>query len=710
MAGAPTATIDYSNVNNVQIFSALGSYYIGIQTATGIAGMRYILISDIFKLRKEIGFDTAGSAVATKGTLRWNTDDDTLELILAGGVVLQLGDEMFIFFKNNSGVTIGNGKLVMYSGSVGASGKIEAELAVTDGSVSSKMIIGIATQEVTNGNWGRATVQGKVRGINTDSWIVGDLLYPKASTPGDLQNTEPSAPNLKTSIAIVTVKSATVGSLLARAPNGYNFKELHDVEITGIADKDITHWSVANSRWENTNRLTVAEADIDTLESYLQPYDDISYNTNGYTNGRACETEHELYLAGKYLIESAMGSLDPESASKALSMYITISSVEYLGVITHEWQKSTSAPRIKFVYSGGTVYYDKDDTTVLDSSIRVYSGYLRNLSGEKDLRYDLPASLVALYDAGDNRNSIRYSAISAIASLVSGFDVLDPLDLTSGWLTAAGVTIDDLDSFTSTGAGGVYKASVVVGKIYKVIIDITKSAGTYSVNNSNGSSNPIGTANGTYYFQALTTYVYIRNIDAGTTDINTLTFEEVLSGDITGTGYIEEAHDIVGTEDIPQTTESLQPQLVDGIMEFDGVDDFTRTTAFAITNNFTLAYRSRYTDAGRIRLGQSGARINLISSILYAGLTSENLGSVAPVAVDDRYIMICNTGVLSFYKNGVEVSISQPSAPLTLTDASLWIGEGLSGYSVTKTKALYLFDTALTLSEISQLDAILEAE
>ena len=65
-----------------------------------------------------IQFDlAAGVDIPALGQFAWNADDNTVSLGL-GVASLQLGQEEFIFIKNQSGETIGNGNTVMFAGTV----------------------------------------------------------------------------------------------------------------------------------------------------------------------------------------------------------------------------------------------------------------------------------------------------------------------------------------------------------------------------------------------------------------------------------------------------------------------------------------------------------------------------------------------------------------------------------------------------------------
>lgn len=155
----------------------------------------------------------------------WWGDDGTLDIGLAGGSVLQVGQETMVFAKNVSGATVADGSAVMLAGAVGSSGRLEFDLAVSDGSVSHDYMLGIATQNITNNQAGFVTTFGTVRGINTtgasktvpETWADGDLLYFDPAYPGELTTTRPTPPSFTAPVAVVTHAGAGgPGSIFVR--------------------------------------------------------------------------------------------------------------------------------------------------------------------------------------------------------------------------------------------------------------------------------------------------------------------------------------------------------------------------------------------------------------------------------------------------------------------------------------------------------------
>jgi hypothetical protein len=215
-----------------------------------------------------IDFPEEGPHVTLQRRVQWNKDDGTLDVGLYNNVVLQCGQELHIYTKNVSGAVIPNGSVVMYAGSVGASGKLEVELAVADGSLPADYMLALATQDINIGEFGYVTVFGLVRGFNTtgatktipEVWADGDVLYIDAAFTGELTKTLPVAPNLKLPIAVV-LKAGVMGSVYVRFKTGESISSLHDVYQPSIRDLELLQYNNTLKRWE-TGALPWVDVDF----------------------------------------------------------------------------------------------------------------------------------------------------------------------------------------------------------------------------------------------------------------------------------------------------------------------------------------------------------------------------------------------------------------------------------------------------------------
>jgi hypothetical protein len=173
-------------------------------------------------------------------------------------VVLQVGQEIHYYAKNTSGGTIANGTPVMFTGTVGASGKLTFGKAVADGSVLPEYMMGVATEEILNNEFGYVTSFGLVRGFNTtgspygETWNDGDLLYFDPATAGTWTNIQPSAPAIHQPVAVVVnAGSGGSGSIFVRMQVSPHIEDLTNVEAPSPSDGDILEYDSGNARWAN---------------------------------------------------------------------------------------------------------------------------------------------------------------------------------------------------------------------------------------------------------------------------------------------------------------------------------------------------------------------------------------------------------------------------------------------------------------------------
>jgi hypothetical protein len=195
------------------------------------------------------------------GRAYWNRDDGTIDVDQYGNTVLQVGQELQFYAKNTSGGLVANGTPVMFTGVVGSSAKLEFGLAVADGSVPADYMMGVATQDIANNEFGYVTNFGVVRGFDTTGtlygqvWANGDLLYFSETTPGGWTNVQPQAPAIDVPVAVVlNAGPGGSGAIFVRMTVAEALSRLQDVYINGTGtpqDFDILLYDSTQSRWEN---------------------------------------------------------------------------------------------------------------------------------------------------------------------------------------------------------------------------------------------------------------------------------------------------------------------------------------------------------------------------------------------------------------------------------------------------------------------------
>jgi len=182
---------------------------------------------DTIRTIQQIEFDTTHNVSEhnhSVGTLCWDQSDQTLNLFHPNGVRQQIGQEQFAYALNNTGSMIPNGTVVRFDGVSTPDGEARIEIAplLADGQQPGLYTIGVATQNIADGEDGKITVFGKVREIDTtgtsvgETWNIGDILYVSPTTPGNFTKVKPTAPNNVTPVAAVLRVDSTEGELFVR--------------------------------------------------------------------------------------------------------------------------------------------------------------------------------------------------------------------------------------------------------------------------------------------------------------------------------------------------------------------------------------------------------------------------------------------------------------------------------------------------------------
>jgi hypothetical protein len=174
---------------------------------------------------------------------------------MTANVVQRVGEAQYFYIKADS--TITKGQLIMFTGAVGASGVIKGAPAtgLTDG----QYLIGLAAENIAANGFGLVTSFGNVRGWNTtgspvgETWVDGDILYYNPTIAGGLTKTQPLAPNVKATIAVV-VNAAPAGSgdVFVRVSTGSVLGGTDsNVQFGTLANGDLIQYDSALQYWKN---------------------------------------------------------------------------------------------------------------------------------------------------------------------------------------------------------------------------------------------------------------------------------------------------------------------------------------------------------------------------------------------------------------------------------------------------------------------------
>jgi hypothetical protein len=233
-----------------------------------------VTLSDAGALQNvnEINWDvTPTNVVGGAGSLAWNSDDNTqtLDLTLIGGAITcAIGQNNFYRVKASSAIT--KGQVVMFTGTVGASGGILAAPATGLTALDAHYVIGLAAENIALNGWGYVTEFGEVAGINTtgasvsETWVNGDILWLNSAVPGGLTKVTPTAPSPKVQVAAV-VYAASNGILFVRPTFDPALNQLSNVYAPSPSDNDLIVWDNTDARWESRAPSTITAGSATNL-------------------------------------------------------------------------------------------------------------------------------------------------------------------------------------------------------------------------------------------------------------------------------------------------------------------------------------------------------------------------------------------------------------------------------------------------------------
>jgi len=165
-------------------------------------------------------------------------------------------DPTYVTVRNATGATLAKGTIVYISGANGNHVQVTPAIATSD--ATSARTLGWLSASIANNASGLCMVEGYLEGLNTQSFNAGDQLYLSGTVAGGFTATKPQAPIHLVYVGVVTKKSAGDGHVFVKVQNGYELNEIHDVQITSIANNDVIKYDSATSLWKNVGQSTLS--------------------------------------------------------------------------------------------------------------------------------------------------------------------------------------------------------------------------------------------------------------------------------------------------------------------------------------------------------------------------------------------------------------------------------------------------------------------
>lgn len=271
-----------------------------------------------------ITFNTSYATALTAGQLGWDSTNNNLAIGMAGGNVTQhIGEDQYLYIKASA--TITKGQVIMFTGSVGASGILTGAPAtgITDGTY----IMGIAAESIALNAFGFVQTFGVLNNVNTSGIGDGEILWYDPTVTGGFTATKPSAPNVKAQVAacnkggssgggVITIR-INPGSQLGGTDSNVQFGALASGQ-TIIYDNVAGYWKNATLTAGSGVSITNGAGSITIASTGLSITDDTSTNATRYPLFAAVTTGTlltEYVSSTKFQFNPSTGTLTTTNVS-----------------------------------------------------------------------------------------------------------------------------------------------------------------------------------------------------------------------------------------------------------------------------------------------------------------------------------------------------------------------------------------------------------
>lgn len=359
----------------------------------------------------------------------------------------------------------------VYVSSADGTNIIVSKASNTSESTSSKTIGLLETTGTTNAIV-NAVTDGLLTGLNTSTATIGDPVW--LGTNGDLiygLTNKPYAPAHLVYIGIVTRVNTNNGEILVKVQNGFELKEIHDVAINGVTDKQLLSYDNATSLWKNKSVTTA----------------DISDSTNK-----------------RYVTDANLTTIGNQSGTNTGDQDLSNLVIKNTAI--------TGATKTKITYDAkGLVTAGADATTadIADSTNKRYQ--TDNQNSFNDATSSIQTQLNA------KQNALSYTPYKYINTTSS---------------TVTGTTAETIMA-TATISANTFNANDVMKILYEVSKSATISAPTFRVKINTTNSLSGATTIATYTFASANTYALIqRNFIISSGNLSGISFTASVLTDI----------------------------------------------------------------------------------------------------------------------------------------------------------------------------------
>jgi hypothetical protein len=201
-----------------------------------------------------IQFDTTATVTDATGRLYYDDSDmfQTLAFQMNGSVIQHIGEEMFYRVRLSAAAT--KGQVLMFTGTLGASGGLTAAPATGLTFDQSNYLLGLAGESGSTNDWITVYEFGEVKGVNTSAFTQGQILYYDPAVTGGLTATKPNTPNAIATIAAVVHVGTSNGVLFVRPTFGSALGGTDgNVRFGTLASGNTIVYDAVDGVWKNAN-------------------------------------------------------------------------------------------------------------------------------------------------------------------------------------------------------------------------------------------------------------------------------------------------------------------------------------------------------------------------------------------------------------------------------------------------------------------------
>ena len=200
-------------------------------------------------------FNTGATVTPAVGKIWWD-GGTTVNVGMTTNVTGHALEDQFFYIKASSAIT--KGQVVMFTGTVGASGVATGAPAtgITDGTY----IMGFAAEDIANNAFGLVQYAGTLRNVNTSGIGDGEILWYNPAVTGGYTATKPSAPNVKVQLAaVINGNSSGGGVILIRVnPGSILGGTDSNVQFGTLVNNDLIQYNSTAGYWANVAPSSVS--------------------------------------------------------------------------------------------------------------------------------------------------------------------------------------------------------------------------------------------------------------------------------------------------------------------------------------------------------------------------------------------------------------------------------------------------------------------